>query len=141
MNDFQMDTHAANRDFLMTRSVIVYNSSSSSSSSSSSNPKEEYDDQHNIESSSCSSNSHLDQNPHSPASSKVGLEEQATINYSPRSTDETPLVESPNPNAPPTDANNSMSASIVSINEPAIIILDQIRTYGILSIYYITLLN
>lgn len=119
--------HVSDRDdFLMTRSVIVYDSSSASSASNPGESGERADEfdmmmlMNNIESSSCSSNSHLDQNPNqSPVSSESCLKslEERTINYAGRAR------HSPDHHDAGA-ADNSMSASIVSINEPSIIILD-----------------
>lgn len=95
-----------------------------------------------MESSSCSSNSHMDQsNQHSPVSSEscmnksmvVVVNDEHTINYdSPAPVDNDPTTtivavtvgDDQNVAVSNNPSPNSMSTSIVSINEPSIILLD-----------------
>lgn len=119
----------SSRDFLMTRSVIVCDSTSSSSSSHRGVGEDDelMVDGNNMESSSCSSNSHMDQNNQSPVSSESCMKsiDEPTINYGVRSPvavlDETgspsnveapasPVAAEPSVNSP-----ELMSTSIASI--------------------------
>lgn len=111
------DFNLNDRDLYMTRSVIVYDSSPNH------HLHNEYETEFDLvcnNESSCSSNSHLDQNNQSPLSSESCMKnlEDQTLNYgNPTQTIEEKRVQDQL-------EENSMSNSIMSINEQSIIMLD-----------------